>query len=186
VKSLAAAQLLGKKPLPEPFAGKAREIGERNQKALQGASAKAAAWKNGITLELELPGIRGGSDIRHYLIDSRHSNIYPDLPKAERFLAERHRRMQQDLSDTRVAADARARKPGTDLLSAVPADKRDAAAKVLVRTSQEARGQFGDMLREIENWPSARLHEDTVKWPASGNLRIASEPYAVHLFVIPQ
>ena len=202
-KSIAAAQLVGKLGLPEPYASKAREIAEQNQTILRGINEKAAAWKNGITLEIELSGMRNPSGkITRYLIDSKHSNIYPELPKAETFLAARQKLIQQELSEAlvtglveaglaretaeRIRARSAARKPIVDLLSNLPPAKRDAAIQVVEKISRDAQNQYSEAIREIEDGPAARLHEEVMTWPPSGNLKIKSEPYAVQLFVIPQ
>jgi len=202
-KSIAAAQLFGKQGLPEPFAGKARVISERNQKTLRENSEKAATWKHGITLEIDLSRMRATSEkITHYLIDSKHSNIYRDLPKAEKFLADRHGQIQQELSEElvtrlqddglpkdaaeRLRALSRSQRPAKELLAATPPAKREVVLKTLQQISRKASSLYSETIREIENWPSARLHEQTLSWPTSGNLQITSEPYAVHLFVLPQ
>jgi hypothetical protein len=202
-KSIAAARLIGKQGLPEPFASQAREISERNQKTLRDTSEKAAVWKHGITLEIDLSGMRTVSGkITHYLIDSKHSNIYQDLPKAEKFLADKQRQIQQELSEelvTRLQEDglskdaaerlralSRNQRPAKELLDATPPAKREAVVKTLQQISRKANSQYSETIREIENWPSARLHQQTLSWPTSGNLKITSEPYAVHLFVLPQ
>jgi len=202
-KSIAAAELTGKQGLPEPFASKAREISRQNQKILREISEKAAVWKHGITLEIELSGMRTtNGKITHYLIDSTHSNIYRDLPKAEKFLADRRGQFQQELSeelvtrlhDNGVPKDvaehlrtlSRRQRPAQELLAAAPPDKREVVLKTLQQLSRKASSLYSETIREIENWPSARLHEQTLTWPTSGNLKVTSEPYAVHLFVLPQ
>ena len=202
-KSIAAAQFIGKQRLPEPFASKAREISERNQKALREISEKAAAWKQGITLEIELSGMPAASgNITHYLIDSKHSNIYRDLPKAEKFLSDRQKQIQRDLSEEfvtrlqeaglpkteaeRLGTLSRNQRSAKELLAAAPPAKRETVLKTLQHISREASKRYSATILEIENWPSARLHEQTLSRPMSGNLKVASEPYAVHLFVLPQ
>lgn len=202
-KSIAAAELIGKQGLPEPFASKAREISQQNQRILREISEKAAVWKHGITLEIELSGMRtANGKITHYLIDSKHSNIYRDLPKAEKFLADRHGQIQQELSEelvTRLQDDglpkdaaehlrtlSKRQRPARELLAATPPAKREAVLKTLQQISRKANSLYNETILEIENWPSARLHEQTLSWPRSGNLQITSEPYAVHLFVLPQ
>lgn len=199
----AAPQLMGKKELPEPLASKAREIGEHYKKIAVDATRKAASWKNGLTLEISLSGMRTAhGKVSHYLIDSTHSNIYRDISKAEKLLAERLGRMKREFPGKLVSRLQSAGIPretaerlrsasGNDkavagVISGMPADKREAVAGTIREISGEVREQFGETMREIENWPSARLHEVQISWPSSGNLMITSEPYSVHLFVFPK
>lgn len=202
-KSVAAAQLFEKQGLPEPYAGKAREIAERNQKIVREINDKATEWKKGLTLEIELVGMRSSDGkIRRYLIDSKHSNIYQDLPKAEKFLASRQKVIQQEISELLVTRLAEAgvpkettesvrvqsanRKSMASILPTVPPAKRDAVLQVVEKLNRDAQNQYSKAIGEIEDWPSARLYEEIINWPALGSLKISSEPYAVHLFVIPQ
>lgn len=198
-----AAQLIGRKELPEPLASKARQIGEHNKKIMDDATRKAASWKDGLTLEIELSGIRAAPrKVTHYLIDSIHSNIYRDLPKAEKLLAGLQGKLQREVPMkllSRLQSAGVARETAERLLAAsgnesavgkvmsgMPADKREEVTRTVREISMEARNSFSEAMREIENWPSARLHEESLSWPSSGNLKITSEPYAVHLFVLPK
>jgi len=199
----AAAQLVGKKGLPEPLASKAREIGEHYQKIAVDATRKAASWKNGLTLEISLAGMRTApGKVAHYLIDSTHSNIYGDIPRAEKQLADRLGRIKREYpgkfvsrlqsagipreTAERLRSSLGNEKSVAGVILGMPADKREAVAGAAKETADEARDRFGEAMREIENWPSARLHEEQISWPASGNLKITSEPYSVHLFVFPK
>lgn len=199
----AAPQLAGKKELPEPLASKAREIGEHYRKIAMDATRKAAIWKSGLTLEISLPGTRAApGKVAHYLIDSTHSNIYRDLQRAERLLADRQGRMKREIlgklvsrlqgagvpkeTAERLRSASGSEKAVASVISRMPAGKREAVAATFREIATEARDQLGETMREIENMPSARLHEDSISWPPSGNLKITTEPYAVHLFVVPK
>ena len=199
----AAPLLMGKKELPEPLASKARAIGEHYKKVAVDATTKAATWKNGLTLEISLSGTRAAQGkVTHYLIDSRHSNIYPDLQRAEKLLADRRERMKRDALETLVsrlqgagvprATAQRLRsasgndKAVAEVVSGIPADQRKAVAIAITEVTVQAQDRLGETMREIENWPSARLHESSISWPSSGSLKITAEPYSVHLFVFPK
>lgn len=199
----AAPQLVGKKELPEPLASKAREISEHYRKIAVDATRKAAIWKSGLTLEISLPGTRTApGKVTHYLIDSRHSNIYRDLRRAETLLADRKERMKREILDKlvsrlqsagvpqataeRLRSTSGNEKAVVGVISGMPAGKREAVAAVFREIATEATDRLGETMREIENMPSARLHEERISWPPSGNLKIATEPYAVHLFVVPK
>lgn len=202
-KSIAAAGAAGGSGVPEPLAGKVREAGERNKKLLDEIRQKAVAWKSGLTLDIALSGGRApNGPVAHYVIDSQRSNIYRDLAKATQLLAQRREQIRRELADglgtrlqsagvsqdiaERIRSQAQDPRRGANPLAAVPADKREGVAKVLQQSAQEALARYSEALREIENWPSAQLHQEAATWPSSGNLRIRSEPYAVHLFVLPE
>ena len=61
-----------------------------------------------------------------------------------------------------------------------------AVAIAITEVTVQAQDRLGETMREIENWPSARLHESSISWPSSGSLKITAEPYSVHLFVFPK
>jgi hypothetical protein len=202
-RAAAKAQATGKQRLPEPLARQAQQLDEKAKKLASDTATKAASRKRGFTLEIELAGTRSPSGkVTHYLIDSKHSNIYDDLAKAERYLADRTKQSQKQVTQQlgprlqeagvpeetvkRLQATAGNEKAGRQALAALPEGQQKAVAGVLTEVAKEVQNQYSETLREIENWPSARLHEESIAWPASGKLTLDSEPYAVHLFVIPR
>jgi hypothetical protein len=186
--------------LPESFLRKGREIEEIYKKAGQRMQQKAATWKDGVNLEIELSeSERPAGNVTRYLIDASHSNIYRDLAKAEKFLAEQVSRRAADINRKLAArlrengiGDAGIRKldaemkkgksPGEAAAKIFP-DKREVITKAIGQALREAREQYTEVLAEIENWESARLHKDKLTWPSSGNLKIRTEPYSVQLLV---
>jgi len=207
LRSLAEAKLeesvLRKQKLPPAFARRAQEIAEANKKTVQREQRKAAAWKNGLTLEIELTDSeRPHGKVTHYLIDSSHSNIYKDIARAEQFLAERLRRGAAEVNQRLVAHmresgidDANIRNIGAALknkrtpeeaVATIAPEKRAAARASIERALRESRQLYKQTLDSIESWDSARLYKEAINWPPSGKFRLRSEPYSVHLFVFDQ
>ena len=202
-KAVARAGGVAKRDLPEPLARKAQQIDEQTKKVTSDIARKAASRKSGFTIEIELSGVRSaGGKVTHYLIDSKHSNIYNDLAKAERHLAEQTQQHQKQITQQvaarlrdagvppetvkRLEATKGNDKAGREAISALPDAQRKAVTAVLADVVKDVRNQYSETLREIENWPSARLHEESIAWPTSGKFTLDSEPYAVHLFVFPR
>jgi hypothetical protein len=202
-RSVAKAGATAKRGLPEPLARKAQQLDEQAKQLASDISRKAASRKRGFKLEIELSGLRSASGkVTHYLIDSKHSNIYKDLAKAERHLADRTQQHQKQVTKQmgarlqdagvpretvkRLEATTGNEKAAREAMSTLPEPQRKAITGVLTDVAKDVRNQYSETLREIENWPSARLHEESIAWPASGKLTLDSEPYAVHLFVVPR
>lgn len=204
LKSIVKAELVGSllkgKKLPQPFAGEISKISETGKERLRGALRKSASWKDGLTLEIALSGSRRPrANVTRYLIDSKHSNIYRDLGKAERQLMERQRRKRANaeqkliarLREMGVSKQSAERflsvltnkRPLNEALALISPDRRKAVSKVVQKALIEARNHYMEDLNEIGSWQSARLHEETISWPSSGTFRIDVEPNSVQLFV---
>jgi hypothetical protein len=195
-----AESLLNGKPLPEPFAQQAGEIDETKRQRTQAYEKKAAGWGKGLIVDIDLSGLpRRPRTVTRYLIDSRHSNIHPDLAKAEATLQAWARKEKEGL-DARIlkrlqemgvsAADiehlrAEMRRTGSvdEALSVIPPGQRVAARGAFEQSLREYRDEYERRLRDIANGPSARLYEESLAWPASGRLKLKVEPYSVQLFV---
>lgn len=188
--------LLNGKALPEPLASEAREITERNVKAAKNDLAKVENWKSGIDIEVNLK--KAPAKARHLLVDKYHSNIYADLKRAQEFLRQRARsqggeemiaaRLKANGVDSgtseQLLAQLRQRKSAEDALRVLPRAQQEKAKQALRLALTERRQQHMEAIREVSNWPSASLHEQSIDWPADGTLRLRAEPYSVHLFVL--
>jgi hypothetical protein len=188
--------LVSGKGVPEPIASRMREILTRNQAQIKGDLDKASAWKSGVNLEIRLDEYP--AKVAHFLIDSKHSNIYRDLDKAKHFLSETSRRMQvgdnlnSRLTEAgltgpereRLMEQLKQRKPMNDALQSLPDNKRAKGEAIVRQYTQDKQHQYMAALEEIGNWSSARQFQESIT-PAAGNiLRVQAEPYSVHLFVI--
>jgi hypothetical protein len=198
-----ASAMAQKRKLPDSFARKGSEIAERTRKRMQQITQKAAAWNDGVTLEIALSdaSLRPRS-VKRYLIDASHSNIHGDLKKAEERLHEQQRQERttaianvrgrlhdagiDDASIARLQDEIRKKKPLEQALTAVPPAKRNAARRAIAGSVKDSLQRYKATLDEIDAWDSARLYADTLPWPPSGNLRIRTKPYSVQLLVFEQ
>src|SRR5690606_22208127 len=167
-RSVASAVAARKKSLPEPLARKAQAHKQQAQQASSEISRKAAAWKNGLTLEIALSGMsRAAGKATHYLIDSKHSNIYNDLAKAERHLAQELEKAQKKVMGEvaarlqsasipqatieRLQAAAGNEKAVKDIVSSLPERERKAVTAVAADMAKEVATRYSEIVREIEN-----------------------------------
>ncbi|MBI5723935.1 MAG: hypothetical protein HZA50_08260 [Planctomycetes bacterium] len=186
--------------LPEPFAAKAKEIAEGNKKLLEANARKAAEWGKGVTLNIALSGMKKPpGKVTRYLIDSKHSNIYPDLEKIEKTLFEKQKQNVQAMNDKTLArlqeagvgmedigrfrAELSKNKSPGEAIGVISPEKREAAAKAVEQPLREYLKQHKELLDSIGDSPSSRIHEETITWPSSGRLEIRAEPHSVQLFV---
>jgi len=186
--------------LPKSFVPRAREFAELYKTMGEVIARKAKAWKGGVDLEIALSGSKWrAGKVTRYLIDATHSNIYKDLPSAEKFLVAQVSRRGAGINE-RLAARLRdiglgeksirelnvKIKNGEPLAQAaakIAPGRGAAVTQAYAKAVGEANEVYTSVLAEIENWKSARLHSEVLTWPSSGNLKIRSEPYSVQLLV---
>ena len=188
-------------PLPPE---RAREVQQREQAdvARLTAEAERASKRSRSTLELRL-SVRGlaGPPVRvgHWLIDSRHGNVAPEVGAAARAIeAQRKslagapeairqalRRDGHSAGDSdRVVAALTAGRSLDDALASLDAGRRRDARQRVETVVADASAPVRQVLAQAESSPQAALVERELDWPDSGVLRIDAEPHSVHLFTL--
>lgn len=193
--------LMKGKPLPEPLTKTAARISEAKKAYLHDYAQKAESWRNGLELNIELAGAKHGPEkVERYLIDAEHSNVYKDIGRAEKLLMQKTMQLRERSMNQKIMAgmqqlglaqkdierfrlEMRSSKSVQGALWVVPPEKRSGVKQIFEDAYRELHAGYKEALEEVENWPSARLHRETVTWPSNGNYKINVEPYSVQLFV---
>lgn len=194
--------LMKGKSLPEPLTKMAARISEAMKAYLRDYAQKAKSWENGLELNIELADSkRRPKKIERYLIDAEHSNVYKDIERAERLLAQKSTQLRErGMNNQKIMAglqqlglaqkdierfrqEMRSINSVQGALWVVPPDKRGGVTQVFKDAYRELYAGYKEVLEEIENWPSARLHRETVAWPSNGDYKVKVAPYSVQLFV---
>lgn len=193
--------LMKGKSLPEPLIQMASRINEEKKMLLRDYAQKAESWRNGLELNIELSGSkRVPKNVERYLIDATHSNIYKDIGRAERLLAQKTMQLRERSTNQKIMAgmqqldisqkdierfrhEMRSTQSVRGALRVLPSEKRSGVKRVFEDAYRDLHTGYKEVLDEIENWPSARLHPEAVTWPSGGSYKVKVEPYSVQLYV---
>jgi hypothetical protein len=187
---------------PESYQDKAKILKAATLKTIEAYKKRASVWKNGASMDISLStrGFRAPpKKVTRYLVDSKHSNIYKDLEKGDRYIKSQMRKRIKkinkqtlenliksglgDKSVKSISSNMMKQQPVEDAVSGLPQNKRGPVAKVLQQRRDDYREEYKKVLHEIENWPSAKMHQETIVWPSTGTYKLNVEPHSVQLYV---
>ncbi|MEK8051152.1 hypothetical protein AACH10_12950 [Ideonella sp. DXS22W] len=194
-------RLLRGVPLPTDRAREAQQREQADGARLRADTERAKARARGtLDLRISVRGLTGATGrAAHWLIDSRHANIAPEVATAARALEGQRRalgRLPEDIRQAlrrdgvpageadRLVAALAAGRPLDDALATVDARRQPEVRRLVESVVADASAPVRKALAQAEASPQAALVERELDWPASGVLDIEAEPHSVQLFTL--
>jgi hypothetical protein len=158
-----------------------------------GRMAKHETWMPGIELQLVIPGAgKKYANITHYLIDSKHANIQPQLAATQSQLTARF----QKVLDQEVSGLAKQGVPRflrnnfqQELTKTLSIDRtlQQASGGEIAAMRAAQQNIFSEYRQALdEALPPSSLAATAVRltWSGTDTISVSAEPYSVHLFVL--